>query len=302
MGCPRMRLPPLNALRAFEAAGRHQSFARAASELNVSPGAISRHIKLLEQHLGAELFERHPQGVALSMRGRALLPELTAAFERIVHASRRIESRDNEVRVLSTHTLAIRWLFPRLPRFQQLHPKLRISASVYMRCDWEEFDAGNFDLGVECFDSRARLPDGFEETLLRRETLTPVCSPALLARHSLTKPEDIAGLTLLHPFRDHGDWIKWLRYAGVTGIDPTSGQVFDCMDMAVRAAMNGNGIAIADLHLFRNEIETGQLVTPFELIIREQSGYFLVCRKGRFLEPKIAAVRDWMIAEAARED
>ena len=115
MRARRMRLPPLNALRAFEAAGRHQSFARAASELNVSPGAVSRHVKLLEQHLGAELFDRRAQGVVLSNRGRALLPELTAAFERIVQAARRMETRDNEVKVLSTHTLAIRWLFPRLP-------------------------------------------------------------------------------------------------------------------------------------------------------------------------------------------
>ena len=297
-----MRLPPLNALRAFEAAGRHQSFARAASELNVSPGAVSRHVKLLEQHLGAELFDRRAQGVVLSNRGRALLPELTAAFERIVQAARRMETRDNEVKVLSTHTLAIRWLFPRLPRFQQMHPDLRISTGLYTRCSWEEFDTGNFDLGIECFDHRDQLPDGFDETLLRREALTPVCAPSLLEAHPLAAPDDLAGLVLLHPFHDRMDWIKWLRHAGAASIDPQSGQIFDCMDMAVRAAMNGLGVAIADLRLFRAEIETGRLVAPFDLVIREQSGYYLVCRTGRFLEPKIAAVRDWMIAEAARED
>ncbi len=298
-----MRLPPLNALRAFESAGRHESFARAATELHVSQGAVSRHIKLLEQHLGAELFRRHAQGVALTDRGRALLPELTAAFERIVRASRRVESRDNELKVISGATLAIRWLIPRLPRFQHLHPKLRVSAGLFTTCSYDEFYNGNFDLGIDCFDYKGARPRELDEVLLRREALTPVCAPSLLkASPRLLRPEDLAGHILLHPSHDHIDWEKWLRHAGLTRIDAQSGRTFDTMDMAVRAAANGLGVAIADLRLFKTELETGQIVAPFELVIREQSGYFLFCRKGRFLEPKIAALRDWLIAESESDD
>jgi LysR family transcriptional regulator, glycine cleavage system transcriptional activator len=172
------RLPPLNALRAFEAAGRHQSFARAADELHVTHGAVSRHVRLLEQHLGVALFHRRAHGVELTGQGRALLPELTASFERIGLAARKVAA-DREIRVVAQPTLAARWLVPRLQRLHDLHPDLRVSLGLFLE-GYDEFYRGGFDLGFGCHETERGRPEGIEAVPLRRLVLAPVCAPALL--------------------------------------------------------------------------------------------------------------------------
>jgi len=291
-----MRLPPLNALRAFEAAARLQSFARAADELHVTQGAISRHVKLLEEHLGVTLFRRRPQGVALSEQARLLLPEITAAFERIGRAARRVADADRELRVASPPTLAARWLVRRLVHFQERHPEIRVTLGVM--CPYDDFFRGGFDLGITDYEMQREQPQGLEAVLLRRESLTPVCSPSLLNRSpGLREAADLASHVLLHPNLDRCDWRKWLRGAHLAAELAESGQAFATMEMAISAAMGGLGVAIADLDLIRDELAMGNLVAPLDLVVRDETGYFLFTEQGRFAEPKIAAFRAWLESE-----
>jgi LysR family glycine cleavage system transcriptional activator len=186
-------------LRAFEAAARHQSFARAADELHVTQGAVSRHVRLLEDELGTVLFRRHARGIELTAQGRALLPELTASFERIARAARRAADGDRELRVASPPTLAARWLVRRLAGFRDLRPDLRVALGV--NCSYDDFFRGGFDLGIADHDMDRDRPPGLEAVLLRREALTPVCAPALLRedRGGLREPSDLERHVLLHP-------------------------------------------------------------------------------------------------------
>ena len=209
-----MRLPPLNALRAFEAAARHKSFARAADELCVTQGAVSRHVRLLEQHLGAALFRRRPHGVELTGRGGDLLPELTASFERIGRAARRVAEAGREIRVAAEPTVAGRWLVPRLQRFHDGHPGTRVSVGLF-RGDYGAFVAGGADLGIDCRGGYRRgRSGGSRGCCCGREAMSPVCAPALLRGPvPLAEPADLARHVLLHPSADRRDWRLWLRAA-----------------------------------------------------------------------------------------
>jgi LysR family glycine cleavage system transcriptional activator len=294
-----MRMPPLNALRAFEAAARYQNFSRAAEELHVTQGAVSRHVKLLERHLGIELFRRRPQGLELTGPGRALLPELSASFERITQAAKAVANQDHEIRVFSVApTIVTRWLVPHLMGFQERYPEYRVNIGL-AHGNYDGFYKGSFDIGLDCFEGAKTRPGGFDSILFRREALTPVCSPRLLdGERPLEKPLDLANHVLLHPDVDFYEWRKWLRAADLTEVDVESGQTFESMEMAVRAAVGGFGVTIADLLLVQDELESGQLIAPFDLVVSEDTGYYLFCGRGRFQEPKIAAFRDWIIAEA----
>ena len=293
-----MRMPPLNALRAFEAAGRYENFSRAAEELHVTQGAVSRHVKLLEQHLGIDLFRRRPQGLELTARGRALLPELSASFERITQAAKAVTNQDGEIRILCAPTFATRWLIPRLLDFQERYPDFRASVGLFL-ASYDEFYKGSFDVGIDCFEFASLRPTDLEGVLIRREALTPVCAPRLLdGDPPLAQPSDLARHVLLHPYMDRQDWRKWLRAAGLAEVDIESGQTFETLEMAARAAVGGLGIAMGDLLLVQDDLESGQLVAPFDLVVSEDTGYYLFCPRGRFKEPKIAAFRDWIIAEA----
>jgi LysR family glycine cleavage system transcriptional activator len=293
-----MPMPPLNALRAFEAAARYQNFSRAAEELHVTQGAVSRHVKLLEQHLGIELFRRRPQGLELTAPGRALLPELSASFERITQAARAVANQDDEIKILAAPTLATRWLIPRLLGFQERYPAFRASVGLFVS-DYDEFYKGNFDVGIACFESASTRPDDLEAVLIRREFLTPVCVPQLRdGDPPLEKPSDLARHALLVALTDRKNWRRWLRAAELTDVDFESGQTFETMEMAVRASVSGLGVAMGDLFLLEDDMASGRLVAPFDLVVSEDTGYYLFCQRGRFEEPKIAAFRDWIIAEA----
>ncbi|MFZ1431526.1 MAG: LysR substrate-binding domain-containing protein [Geminicoccaceae bacterium] len=295
-----MRLPPLNALRAFEAAARHGSFVGAADELHVTQGAISRHIKLLEQHLGVALFRRRPQGITVTEAGQLLRPELAGAFERIARAAAQARDVSRELRVLAAPTFATRWLVPRLPGYQSRHPEQRITLGLFLQRH-DGFQGSGFDVGITCIEGRdAARPTGLTTALLWQETMTPVCSPALLERGPpLAQPADLARHTLLHPTQERQDWRKWLAAAGAEGIDPTSGQTFATLDMAIGAAVSGMGVAMADLKMVQTELEAGTLVTPLGHIVEDGVGYLLLIDPQRVDEPKIAAFRDWIVAEAS---
>lgn len=295
-----MRMPSLNALHAFEAAARHQSFVRAAAELHVTQGAVSRHVKLLEAELGTALFRRQSRGVALTAKCRALLPELTASFERIAQAARQVGDGGRELRIACPPTLGVRWLMPRIPRFQNLTPATRLSTTLF--CTMEEFLQGGFDVGIIDYGQNLEFPVNIEAVLLREEALTPVCAPSLLKGDKpLSEPADLARHVLLHPSPDRRDWRKWLRHAGVPEALADTGQVFHTLDMTASAAAGGLGVALADRNFIDDDLASGRLVMPFDIVLSEGTGYFLFTEKGRFAEPKIAAFRDWVLAEAAAE-
>jgi LysR family transcriptional regulator, glycine cleavage system transcriptional activator len=296
-----MRLPSLNALRAFEAAARHRSFVRAAEELHVTQGAVSRHVKLLEAELGVTLFKRNPHGVDLTTQGKSLLPELTASFERIARAARLVRESDHELRVASAPTLAGRWLVPRLSRFLEVQPGARVTLGHM--CSYDDFFRGEFDVGITDYERARHQPEGLVSVLLRREALAPVCSPALLDKsRTLRGSADLESRMLLHAHPDRLDWRKWLRAAGLPPEMANGGQVFESLEMATSAARGGLGIAILDLRLIRDELASGRLVAPFDLVVSDETGYFVFAKEGRFAEPKIATFLDWLRTEVADDE
>ncbi len=297
-----MRLPPLNALRAFEAAARHGGFTGAADELCVTRGAISRHVKLLEQHLGVALFRRLPKGIELTEAGRKFLPVLTDAFENIGRRARRVSSENNDLRIICPPTLSIRWLIPRLDKFRELHPNIqtRLTTAFY---DWDDFRSGDFDLGIGC-DPTSKRPDGIEVLPLFPMIIVPACAPHLLKGPTpLERPADLANFSLLHENPDHHDWTAWLTAFNVQGIDPLAGEELPNLDMVVKAAVMGKGIVMGDLVLTRDEFETGQLVMPFEEM-KCKTDWGDVALRGPtngWDDPKVDAFKAW-ISEAASDD
>ena len=294
-----MRLPPLNALRAFEAAARHEGFTGAAEELCVTRGAISRHVKGLEEHLGVPLFRRLPQGIELTDQGRRFLPILTAAFESIGQGARSIASGKTDLRIICPPTTSIRWLIPKLAQFRAQHPEVRVRLTTEFY-DWEELQGGAFDLGfcLEHFDQR---PTEIESVPLFPMMIVPACAPALAAE--LSRPEDLATVDLLHEEPGRHDWISWLKTYPVEGVDPQSGEVFPSLDMATKAAVMGLGVVMGDVVLTRDEFESGQLVMPFP-DLRCETDWGRVCLnglRGRWSDPKVEAFTSW-ITEAAAKD
>jgi LysR family glycine cleavage system transcriptional activator len=170
-------------------------------------------------------------------------------------------------------------------------------------CTYEDFFRGEFDLGITDFERARHQPEGLEAVLLRREAMAPVCAPALIDKSpALREPADLDSRTLLHPNPDRQDWRKWLRSAGLPPEMGDGGQVFESLEMATSAATGGLGIAILDLYLIRDELASGRLVTPFDLVVSEDTGYFVFAKEGRFAEPKIAAFVDWLQAEVVADE
>ena len=287
-----MRLPSLNALRAFEAAARHQSFARAAGELHVSEGAVSRHIKLLEEELGLPLFIRRARHVELTEHGRKFLPVLSKAFKAIGQGFADVAAEAPKLRLLSQPSFSIRWLIPRLDLFRQSHPaiEVHVTTGIY---EWPEAIGGGFDLVFGCGPER---PEGFEAELVVPTSMTPVCAPRLLKRHAIAAPADIGQFNLLHTTPDRRDWKNWLEAFGPGEVDPMGGETFPVLDMAIQAAEMGQGIAMGDLTLLTDEIETGKLVCPLpDRVLRlEADNYYVYGPSAKWGKPRVLAFRQWL--------
>lgn len=292
------RLPPLNALRAFEAAARHLSFTKAAEELHVTQAAVSHQVKTLEEHLGLKLFRRLHRQLLLTDSGQIYMPPLSRAF-RLLHDATHDLLRQDAMGPLTVSVLpsfAAGWLVPRLGRFRQLWPDvdLRIDPSPML----VDFSRADVDVGVRY--GRGRYP-GLRSDRLMEEDLFPVCSPALLeGAHGLKAPADLSHHTLLHD-DGHADWRTWLLAAGVEDIDPTRGMIFTDSSMLIQAALAGQGVALARSVLAADELAAGRLVRPFELNLPTEFAYYVVCPLDTADQPKIAAFRQWLLAEARGE-
>ena len=288
------RLPPLNALRAFEAAARHLSFTKAADELNVTQAAISHQVKALEERLGMALFRRLNRALLLTDAGQGYLPPLREAFDRIAVATERLRAHDVR-RVLTVTTLpsiAAKWLVPRLGRFREAHPEIdvRIDASLHLT----DFSRENVDIALRY--GRGTW-DGMRSDRLMTEDFFPVCSPALLGgEHGLNEPSDILHHTLLHD-DSRTDWTMWFLSAGIEGGDPTRGPAFTDSSLVLQAAVEGQGVALGRSALAAADLAAGRLVRPFGISLEAEFAYYLVCPQATVDHPKIASFRTWLFEE-----
>lgn len=292
------RLPPLNALKAFEAAARHESFTRAAEELCVTQGAVSQQVKALERELGLKLFNREPQRLVITGAGRDYLIVVRDALDRLTAGTEQLLQRQSAgiLTVSTSPNFASKWLVHRLGRFAELHPSinLRVSATLH------HVDFAREDVDVAVRHSDGNLP-GFDVTRLWTEELFPVCSPALMeGRQALRAPADLAQHTLLH-LDSRQDWAKWLDAAGVRNIDLTRGPVLNQASMVIDAAVDGQGVALARTALAARDLISGRLLRPFPLALPVPYAYWIVCPKATAKLPKIVTFREWLLAEAAED-
>jgi LysR family transcriptional regulator, glycine cleavage system transcriptional activator len=289
------RLPPLNALKAFEAAGRHSSFTLASEELNVSHGAVSRHIKVLEDWLGLPLFERHNRRVVLTEAGRAYLAEIGAALDRIAVATTRQTERGRPhlLRVNALATFTLRWLIPRLSAFQLANPavEVRLTTSNVPLADL-----------VEPFDIAIRGGPDVRPGHLGHPFLTerriPVCSPALLERLPLAEPADLEAHTLLHAATLPQVWPQWLQAAGVGTLEPRASVTLEHFYLTLQAALDGLGVAMGPERLIADDIAAGRLTYPFAGPALPARSYYTYVPEARADDPYVRGLCDWLVAAA----
>ncbi|HTO63188.1 MAG TPA: transcriptional regulator GcvA [Bradyrhizobium sp.] len=294
------RLPPLNALRAFEAAARHLSFSTAAAELHVTPAAISHQIKALEDDLGVKLFRRLNREVRLTDAGQACLPGLREGFDRIAEAVS-IAQRQDGGGILTVSTspgLAAKWLVPRLEKFRATHPDIDLRVDASMRL----VDFAREDVHVGLRYGSGRYPGLHTELLMRAEVL-PVCAPALLrGQHPLRTPADLRHHALIHDETlaydpSSPDWPMWLKAAGVDGVDPTRGLRFNQVALVIDAAIAGRGVALTRSVFVADDLAAGRLARPFGAGTPVDFAAYLVTPPSLVAVPKVKAFRDWVFEE-----
>ncbi len=298
-------LPPLNALRAFEAAARHLSLTKAARELSVTPGALSHQIRGLEEFLGFDLFHRLPRALALTDAGRQLYPGLQSGFGQIRQALASLGAVGNSrVLVVSTPPgFTAKWLAPRLYRFLAAHPDIdtRISSTLSNA----DFKTDGVDVAVR--NLRVDQPTDPELLVekLMEQFYVPVCSPKLLEKFgTIIDAAHLKGVPLIHDDslagkEDIATWGDWLKAAGVEGLDVSRGLRFNAADHAVEAAIEGAGVLLAQGMLIQDDLRNGRLVAPFDLTLPSRRALYFVTPVGREKRPNVKAFREWIRTEMA---
>jgi LysR family glycine cleavage system transcriptional activator len=289
------RLPPLNTLRAFDAAARLGSFSKAADEIFVTHGAISRAVRKLEDDLGQSLFRRTTRLVTLTATGETYAREIRSILDQLARATERARAQGDEgvLNVSTLDSFASMWLLPRLRGFRQSHPKIDVNLST----DWHlvDFVSDNIDIALRYGTGRYK---NLEADFLMREDVFPVCSPELLnGPHPLVTPQNLRYHELIHD--DYIiDWKMWLSAAGIDDVDATRGASYASSDLGIRAAIQADGVALGRDKLVEGDIQAGRLVRPFELSLSPNHAYYAVYPPGALETPKIRKFRDWIIAEA----
>ena len=292
-------LPPLNALRAFEAAARNLSFTKGAHELNVTQGAVSHQVKALEDRLGFKLFLRRHQGLVLTEAGQDCQLFIRDALDRLAAGFDSVLARDNAgiLTVSVSPNFASKWLVSRIGRFTGAYPDIDLRLSASLR----HVDLNREDVDVAVRHGEDQWPD-LHAVCLMAETLFPVCSPRLMeGPHPLSRPENLIHHTLLH-LDTREDWLKWIDAAGLQGIDLSKGAVFNQTSLALDAAAGGQGVALGRSALAAPEMLAGRLVRPFGPSLSVNYAYYIVCPKQTAERPKIRAFRDWLISEAKADE
>lgn len=288
------QLPPLATLRAFEAAARHLSFSKAADELHVTHGAVSRSVRHLEDHLGLPLFKRGTRAVFLTAPGAAYAAAVRDTLDRLSLATSAIMVKPSSgvLNVSTLDSFAGKWLIPRLFRFRQKHPEIDVRLATSEKL--ADFATDGIEVAIRY--GRGNYP-GLTAELLMKEDLFPVCSPALLAgKHPLKSASDLKHHTLIHDDFPV-DWLMWLRAAHVEGIDPHRGPRFLSSDHAVQAAIQGDGVVLGRSALVADDLRAGRLVKPFTLSLPTDWAYHVVYPNDTPPRGKVRNFRDWLFEE-----
>lgn len=294
-------LPPLNALRHFEAVARLGSFAAAATELHVTHWAVGKQIRLLEDWFGVPLFERRPRGVVPTDEGAALLGDVNGAFARLSSSVTRLRHESitrritGLVRVNALASFALCWLIPRLSDFQARYPDIEVRLSTTSRRLRYVGDA--FDVGVRSGPEHAA---GLTSSSLMPDLRLPACSPALLQSQPIRGVADLRQHTLLHSSSTRTAWSDWMREAGAPGLQGMRHQHFDHVFLQLGAATEGLGVTLASLPLIEREMATGRLVCPIPEPVWRAPDYTLVVNADRIGDAAVKAFRDWIVAAAAQ--
>ncbi|MCW8906245.1 MAG: transcriptional regulator GcvA [Sedimenticola sp.] len=293
-----MGTPPLNAIRTFECAARHLSFSLAAQELHVTASAVSHQVKTLEAYLGVRLFHRRTRQVVLTPEGERYLPAIRLALEQISEATRQLmRSQDRVIRINVAPAIAGGWLIPRLYDFYRKHPEHEVEITTSMRL--VDFSHSDVDLAVRF--GRGSWA-GLASHLLLPEALVPVCSPKLLqAENAPTSPEELAQLPLLHVRPKASDWQEWFAAAGIPRVEVKRGPGFQSSPLMMDAVEAGLGYGIVSRHLIEQELASGRVLIPFDLMVDGSNGYYLVYPEGRREDPKVTLFRDWILAQREQQ-
>lgn len=282
------RLPPLPALHTFLITAQCCNFTRAAQQLHLTQGAVSRQIAGLEEHLGYPLFIRQARGLSLTREGQEWLPRVQQVFALIEEGTQQIGAPGATLQ-LKAPSCVMRWLLPRLMEWQALHPEVPVELTTTVQ--------HGVDFRREAFDAAVVYgaePDPALQVLkLFDEQLTPVCAPQL----PLRTLDDLQQHMLLHPARDEKDWATWLGAAGVQLPRQGRRQHFETLDMAMSMASQGTGVAIGDWALIGDDLASGRLVMPFDLRVKTGKGYYLV-RPAQVAAPGLMALLEWLGGQA----
>jgi len=302
-----MKLPVhLNALRAFEASARHQSFSAAAAELHVTPAAVGQLVRTLETWLGASLFVRGSSGPArLTTTDTALraLPDIRAGFDKLALGLERLKegSMGGVLTVTVSPAFAAKWLLPRFERFQAIYPDTDVRLETHLKP--VDFVAQRVDIGVR-YGSGAW--PGLNAEKLMGEEIFPVCSPTLLQQNQhLRRPDGLARITLIHDLSMDGHagfptWEQWLQKAQATGVDVSRGMRINNSAAVLQAAIEGRGVALARSVMMHDDVAAGRLVRLYpEIRVESALAYYVVYRPECASLPRLAAFRDWLMQESA---
>jgi LysR family glycine cleavage system transcriptional activator len=291
------KLPPLNALRAFEAAARLSSFKLAGAELHVTPGAVSHQVVNLERYLGTQLFVRHHRSVLPTLAGRAYLREIQKSLQRIAHATDALTKRldKSTLRLKAPPTFAARWLVPRLADFHARYPD--ISVQVATSHDPVDFANDEVDAAVSYGTSQ---PRGIAGERLFREVLVPVCTRRFLGQAKTLSPHELADKVLLHSLRRPQDWPLWFAAAGARDVVLQQTLVFENSSLTYQGALNELGVAIAQIALVRDDLLAGRLVMPCPISLEREAGYYLSYPRERARLSKIRLLHGWLADEVRK--
>jgi LysR family glycine cleavage system transcriptional activator len=298
MSDPYRDLPPFSALRAFEAAARHSSFRFAADELGLTQSAISHQVSALEARIGVRLFDRTTRRVTLTDLGRLYYPHLRDAFDRMQVGTDLVRRgrRTAELRVQVYVTVAVRWLIPRLHLFQARNPSILVRFNT-SALDWE-FDQESADLGLICTDRPDRPGIAYQHLFDQR--LVAVCRGDLVqAGMGMRQPADLVNHRLIQVYTATDDWAAWLRAAGVADLANRPATRYDSYLLAIEAALDGQGVAVAPYFLVAEDLRQGRLVRPFSIEAQQPKRWYLTCLDARIGDPSIVAFRDWLKTQIA---
>jgi LysR family glycine cleavage system transcriptional activator len=291
------QLPPMNSLKTFEVAGRLLSFTRAAEELNVTQAAISHQVKVIEEYLGVTLFDRYPRRLSLTTQGKALLPEVIEAFDRVSSAisAVKLNQTSNMLSVRLAPSFAAKWLSPRLKYFWLQYPEINLN--LYHAHPAVDF--GREDIDVAVTYGKGDWPGVVADPLLSLDFF-PVCTPSFMNNDKpLRDINNLRYYTLLHD-ASYECWTDWVKLAELDDINTSKGTIIDDTNVLIQAALDGQGVVLGSSTFVQDHLDSGRLIKPFDITLRNDFAYYIVCPPDHLNNPAVRVFKDWLL-ELAEE-